>query len=126
MLTTTHEISRREWPAFFDAFSRRHASWLVTVEICSPEIGAQVEADSLTFEGVSADLRVGADRIAIALGELPGSRLTHVISAPTRVRLERTDLDLSTLETLEIESESGATTLVRFAGAAEAEDGGVR
>ena len=126
MFTTIHEISRREWPAFFDDFSRRHARWLVTVEICSPEIGAQVEADSLTFEGASADLKAGADRIAIALGEPATATLTHIIPAPTRVRLERTDLELSTFETLEIESESGATTLVRFLTTTdpEAGDGG--
>ena len=126
LMTTTQQIPRREWPAFFDAFSLRHARWLVTVEIVSPEIGAQVEADSLRFEGVSADLRTGADRIAIALGEEANATLTHIISAPTRVQLERTELDLATYETLEIESDAGTTTLVRFlAGVVpEADEGG--
>ena len=29
----TKEIPKEEWPKFFDAFSRQHEGWLVTIEI---------------------------------------------------------------------------------------------
>ena len=126
LMTTTQQIPRREWPAFFDAFSLRHNRWLVNVEIFSPEIGAQVEADSLRFEGIGADLKAATDRITISLGEPGGGMLNHIILAPTRVFFERSDLELATFETLQIECESGATTLLRFlAGVLPEDDGGV-
>lgn len=114
LTTTTHEIPRSEWSGFFDACSLRHDRRLVTVEVLSPEIGAQVEAKSISFEGISADLKSAENRISIHLGETGGATLTHIISDPTRVQLERSVLELATVETLQVESESGATTLVRF------------
>src|SRR5262245_49652484 len=93
MSTTMTEISRAHWPDFFNAFSLEHENWLVTVEIFAPEIGAQVEASALTFGGANADLKAGEDRIAITLGESPDVNITHVISMPTHVRVERSHLD---------------------------------
>lgn len=110
--TTTQEISRDRWPFFFEIFSRQHDGWLVTVEVLSPEIGAQVEGRSLRFEGVSAEH--DGERIVLALGESREAHITHVISSPTRVRLGRSETDRGTFETLEIESADGATALVRF------------
>ena len=112
--TTTEEIPRARWPGFFNAFSLEHENSLVTVEIFAPEIGAQVEADALRFGGANADLKAGADRIAITLGESADANITHVISAPTHVWIERSELDRGTFETLQIEAAGGATTLVRF------------
>jgi len=113
-ITMTEEISRARWPDFFNAFSLGHENWLVTVEIFAPEIGAQVEANSLRFEGINADLKAGQDRIMISLGEAFDANITHMISAPTHVRIERSELERGTFETLQIETEGGATTLIRF------------
>ena len=109
--TMTEEISRVHWPDFFNAFSLEHENWLVTVEIIAPEIGAQVEANSLRFGGANADLKAGVDRIAITLGESPDVKITHVISEPTHVRVERSQLDRGTFETLEVEDVAGTVTL---------------
>ncbi len=111
---STQEVPREEWASFCDRFSRRHERWLATVEVFAPEIGAQVEGRSLVFEGVTADLKDGENRIAVTLGETPAAHITHVISSPTHVRLEKSETDRGVSETLQIESADGLTTLVRF------------
>lgn len=111
---STREIARDEWSSFCDLFSRRHERWLATVEVFAAEIGAQVEGRSLVFEGISADLKGGENSIAVTLGETAEAHVTHVISEPTHLRLERSDTDRGISETLQIESADGTTTLVRF------------
>jgi hypothetical protein len=117
--TMTAEITRTHWPDFFNAFSLGHENWLVTVEIFAPEIGAQVAADSLRFEGINADLKAGQDKIIVSLGESADANITHVISAPAHVWIERSELERGTFETLQIEAEGGATTLIRFLAGVE-------
>ena len=38
----TREITRTEWPAFFDSFSRRHEGARITLEVFGPDIGDQI------------------------------------------------------------------------------------
>jgi hypothetical protein len=111
----TREIPREEWVSFFDTFSRRHERWLATVEIFGDDVGAQVEVGALDFSGMSADLRSGEDLITIDFGGSPDCHLTHTIAHPTRVWLGRKETEHGAAETLDIESEDGVTTLVRFA-----------
>jgi hypothetical protein len=85
----------------------------VTVEVLGSDFKAQVEGRSLRFEGISADFKSGEDLIAISLGDTPDAHITHIISAPIHVRLERDEIESGTFETLEIESADGSTTLVR-------------
>jgi hypothetical protein len=110
------EIPREEWVEFFDSFSRQHEGWLVTLEVLGEEIGAQVEAEEITLEGVSADLKEGGeDIISIILGNRSTERITHNISQPTHVRIEQNEsgADMS----LQIESGDRVTTLLRFRSA---------
>lgn len=47
----TREIKRNEWEKFFKCFNQKHEGWLVTLEILSDVIGAQVAgANSLLKE----------------------------------------------------------------------------
>src|SRR5437773_6841810 len=104
---STREIPRDEWDSFFDSFSLRHRDWLVTVEVLSSDIGAQVEAKQMPLEGISAELkRSGEDIISIFIGRKP-RHLTHTIHAPERVRLKETEDGAD--EVLEIESERRTT-----------------
>jgi Family of unknown function (DUF5335) len=110
------EIPREEWAEFLDSFSRQHEGWLVTVEVLGEEIGAQVEAQGVPLEGITAELKDGGeDSISIIVGRIPAERVTHNIQAPTHVRIEQTDngADMA----LQIESEGGATTLLRLRSA---------
>lgn len=110
------EIPRREWVEFLDSFSRQHEGWLVTVEVLGAEIGAQVEAQELPLQGITAELKGGdEDAISVILGGGATERVTHNITGPTHVRVEQTEEGADM--TLQIESGDGVTTLVRFRSA---------
>lgn len=109
------EIPRDEWVEYLDGFSRQHEGWLVTVEVVGCEIGAQVEAEEMALARITADLKSGEDVISIILGKGLTERVTHNVARPTHLRIEQTGsgADLA----LQIESDGGATTLVRFRSA---------
>jgi hypothetical protein len=110
------EIPRDEWAKFLDSFSRQHEGWLIRLEVLGAEIGAQVEAQELPLEGITAELKSGGeDVISIILGGGSRERVTHNITQPTHVRIEQTESGADM--TLQIESRSGVTTLVRFRSA---------
>jgi hypothetical protein len=112
----TKEISRSEWPEFFDRFSRQHEGWLVTLEIFGSQIGAQLEERELALEGIVAEVdEVEGDEIAIMIGARPDDHITHNISRPTQVSLEQTDEGADVA--LAIKSADGATALLRFRSA---------
>ena len=112
---TTQEISRDEWEGFLDSFSRQHEGWLATLEVLSTDIGAQQEAHDLPLEGITATSKNTEPRaIAISLGNTPEDHVTHTISEPTRIWLERTVEGANAA--LEIESADGVKTLLRFHG----------
>jgi hypothetical protein len=110
------EIPREEWGEFLDSFSRQHEGWLVTVEVLSEEIGAQVEAEGKPLEGITAELKDGGvDSIIITVGLTPAEHVTHNITAPTHIRLEQAENGANMA--LQIESSEGVTTLVRLRSA---------
>lgn len=109
----TREISKSEWPEFFNSFSRKHEGWLVTLEIFGTEIGAQVEERELAFEGIVAGWdEAKGDEIAIMIGAKPDDHITHNISRPTQVSLEQTDEGADVA--LAIKSADGTTALLRL------------
>ena len=109
----TREISRSEWPEFFDSFSRQHEGWLVTLEIFGTDIGAQVQEHELAFEGIVDEWdEVQGNQIVIMVGSKPDDHITHNISRPTHVSLEQTDEGADAA--LAIKSADGVTALLRF------------
>jgi hypothetical protein len=108
----TREISRSEWPAFFDSFSRQHEGWRITLEVFGPDIGDQIEERDLALEGVTAELADAGDKIEIMIGAKPDDHITHTISAPAQVGLEQTDEGADVA--LAIKAADGTTTLLRF------------
>jgi hypothetical protein len=112
----TRDIPRESWKAFFDGFSSRHQGWLVDVEVLGSNIGAQLEAEDLPLEGISADHN--NKDISIAL--LRDGKLTeHFVTTPERVRVEE---EGGAEVAIEIESSSGPTTIVTFRAAASPEE----
>jgi len=109
----TTEITRTEWPAFFDSFSRKHLGWLATLEILGPDIGAQVEERELAFEGITDESdEAEGNTIMIMTGGKGRDHITHTITRPTEVSLEQTDEGADAA--LAIKSEDGLTALLRF------------
>lgn len=111
----TQEIPRDEWGDFFNRFSRQHEGWLVTLEVFSPEIGAQEEARELPLEGIAIAGGDDTETIAISAGSTAENHLTHMITAPKHLWVERTAQGADAA--LEIESEGDTKTLLRFRSA---------
>ena len=108
---TTREIDRDEWPMFFDSFSRHYRGRAVSLELFSPAIGAQTMARRQPLVGITAQARAGVDdEIEIMLGDAPDAQLTHVIRAPTHVRVKQPDNGEDSC--LQIQSESGPEVLI--------------
>ena len=109
----TQEIPRGEWQTFFDSFSRQHEGWLVTLELLGSEIGAQQQGRELALAGVSLSSG-GAEpeTISIDLGITPDKRVSHAITQPTHVWLEKTEQGANVA--LQIESADGTKALLRF------------
>lgn len=109
----TKEIPRGDWRKFFDLFSRQYEGWLVTLEILSEEIGAQVEERELAFEGIVDEWdEIQGNEIMIMVGAKPDDHITHSISHPVLVSLEQTDEGADAA--LAIKSADGTTALLRF------------
>jgi len=109
----TEEIPRNVWPAFMDSFTRRHQGWIADLEVFGLEIGSQLEEHELPLEGITAELGNGKpDTIEIMLGAEPDNHITHMISAPSQVSLEKTDEGADAA--LAIKAPDGTMTLLRF------------
>ena len=108
----TQEISRTEWPRFFDGFSRQHEGAQMTLEVFGSDIGDQIEGRELALEGITAELFAAGDRIQIMISARLDGHVTHSIAAPTQVSVEQTDEGADAA--LAIKSEDGVTALLRF------------
>ncbi|HEU5248543.1 MAG TPA: DUF5335 family protein [Thermoanaerobaculia bacterium] len=113
---TTREIKREEWPDFFDAFSRRHEGWLVTIELLDKEMGDQIEVENKALKGIVVERRRDPKVIDIFVWNKPNEDSSHIIDKPTRVRVEETEEGAEAA--VEIQSEDHATTLLTFRSAA--------
>jgi hypothetical protein len=113
---STQEIPHYELGRFFDEYSQLHRGWLITVEIMSPGIGAQVQVRDLPLEGITVESNeVGEDQIVILAGDSPDARISHTIDSPNRIWLKQSDQGAD--EALEIESADGVV-LIRFRSSA--------
>ena len=109
----TKQIPQNEWTEFFDTFSRQHESWLITLEVLSKQIGAQIEERELAFEGISVEWDEMHDNtISIMAGARPDRHITHKVCHPREVDLEQTDEGADVA--LAIKSADGTTALLRF------------
>jgi hypothetical protein len=108
----TREIPREEWAGFLDGFSRMHEGWLVTLEVMGAEIGDQEEAHELRLRGVTAEADGGGGAIEIMIGDGAPVHVTRSVARPARVLVAVGDAGAH--GALEIESEDGTKTLLRF------------
>ena len=114
--TTTREIKREEWTDFFDGFSRRHEGWLVTIELLDPKLGDQIEVENHALRGIVAERRRDPKVIEIFTENREKQSTTNVVEKPTRVWIEESAKGAEAA--LEIESQDGPKTLLRFRSAA--------
>lgn len=108
----SQEIPSDQWIPFFDDLSKRHQGDHVTIELMGRDIGDQNEAQDQELLGIVVDPPTGACKIEVMAGDPRGTNIAHEIAHPIHVRLARGD-DGSDAA-VEIESEGGPSTLVRF------------
>ena len=108
----TGEVPRGRWIKFFDEFSKQHMGWITTVELISPDLGDQEEADALPLLGISADLKDRENRIEVTLGGQKDAHLTHIINNPETVEVKPAEEEGH--EAVEVKSSDGTITLVTF------------
>jgi hypothetical protein len=105
------EIPRDDWSSFLATFSRRHEGWLCTVAVSDRTGAPHDETVDKPFVGAAADRDGDEQAISILVGGATNDHLSHVVRAPTRMRLVQTDEGAD--EALEVESRD-TTTMLRF------------
>ena len=108
----SHEIPQNQWIPFFNELSKRHQGDHVTVELMGRDIGDQREAQDQALLGITVDPPTGACKIDVMMGDAGGVNIAHEIAHPIHVRLAQNDDGRDAA--VEIESDSGPATLVRF------------
>jgi uncharacterized protein DUF5335 len=108
----TIEIPPGDWARSLNEFSAMHDGWLISIDVLSNTLGAQPQIRELPLRGISAELRGADSTIAISAARADGEHITHIIHAPTRVRIERTPEGADVA--LQIESAEGTAAIVRF------------
>ena len=113
------QIPRAEWCNFFREFSRRQEASPVTVWAIG-RAGAQLEARELSLEGIVSDPEATA--ISIHLGRGLKRHVEHPLEKPFQVWLQVDEAGRERV--LEIDSETGARTILEFLSTAPPGNGG--
>jgi len=74
----TREIEKDNWQGFFDQISGTLQGKLIQIEIDSLELGAQIEADKLSLNGLTYDSKDDAFVIS-------SDQIEHVIRSPQQI-----------------------------------------
>jgi hypothetical protein len=81
------EIQRGEWARFFDAFSRTHLGRPVTISLWDEGPDAATLGRGMPLIGIAVEPCVNPESIEVIAGEAPREMVSHVIHAPSRVRI---------------------------------------
>lgn len=130
--TITQEIPQVGWAAQLREWSEQYRGWRASIEVMGGELGNQRVAEDLPLQGFSAETKGSeAGKILIELGDTPEDFMIHHVDHPLRMRV--VDAQPGAETDVQIESESGMTTLVRLRaptalppGAREEEGGRLR
>jgi len=100
----TREIEKINWQSFFDQVSRALQGKLIKIEVDSLELGAQIEADKLSLNGLTYDRK--DDAFIITTDEIE-----HVIRSPQQIFV--TD-GAEGMNSLKISSADGTEQIISF------------
>jgi len=100
----SREIAKDYWQGFFDRVSKALQGKVIRIEIDSLELGAQVEADKLSLNGLTYDAK--DDTFIIATEELE-----HVVRLPQQIYVTEGERGVGSLE---VRAADGSTQIVNF------------
>ncbi|MDX1583207.1 MAG: DUF5335 family protein [Thermoanaerobaculia bacterium] len=107
----TRCIRRERWSSFAEELIGRHRGWIVQMEIFDSSRGIRQHADRSPLHEVMIDMRDDEGTLFLSVGDDTG-RLSHWVNRLRSVWFESTDDGLP--GALEIETEFGERTIVRF------------
>jgi hypothetical protein len=82
----THEVSREDWPSFFEELSIKRQGCSVTIVEVDPKTGPSSVVTKLPFVGMSYEEKGSeAGAIEVMAGTEPEDHITHVIQDPQQV-----------------------------------------
>lgn len=101
-------IPREQWRMRLNKLSQAFEGWLVSLDLIDRSDGELREFRQMPLVGVTAE----PDAITIAVAEVTGDHITHIIRSPTRVLLDKTDTGANAA--LQVESADGQKAVLRF------------
>lgn len=87
----TREIGKNSWRSFFDQVSLSLQGKLIQIEVDSLELGAQIEADKLSLNGLTYDSK--DDALIISTDQIE-----HIIRSPQQVFIADGDEGINSLK----------------------------
>jgi hypothetical protein len=100
----TREIEKINWQSFFDQVSRALQGKLIKIEVDSLELGAQIEVDKLSLNGLTYDRK--DDAFIITTDEIE-----HVIRSPQQIFVAD---GTEGMNSLKISSADGTEQIISF------------
>lgn len=104
------DINYDEWEAFCETFGREHQNWLVNVEVLTLNGTKDIVEHSALLKGIAIEEDKEGPKVLISYSKSSDERRVHEVQSPTVVRAEKNDR--GAYETLQIESETGDTTII--------------
>ncbi|HEY3054470.1 MAG TPA: DUF5335 family protein [Thermoanaerobaculia bacterium] len=83
----THTISPPQWKTTFDSLSRIYDGASASLEVLTPDLGAQYEIENQPLRGISYD----KSGIELHFTTRDGQHLVHRIADPKQVQIEESD-----------------------------------
>jgi hypothetical protein len=104
-------IQRQEWPAFVDAFSRRHDGWLISVAVEQGSGERRTIARDVPLRGVVVEVDDHTGSMMVFTGDV-SPHTTHFVEHPASLTVEEM-ADGAEAE-LAITDDSGVRTIIEF------------
>jgi len=101
----TRKIEKENWQSFFDQVSGTLQGKLIQIEVDSLELGAQIEADKLSLNGLTYDSK--DDAFVISTDEIE-----HVIRSPQQIFVAD---GAEGINSLNVRSADGTEQIINFA-----------
>ena len=101
---TVRTLDKDEWRPYFDRIARGLLGKRAAIEIRSPQLSEEVEAEWLPLLGISYDPKSHVLEIAV-------ERLKHLIAKPQQLVVEE---NAGVLATLEVVDQHGLSHIVRL------------
>ena len=105
---TTRTIPREQWKRIFDSLSRIYEGSTSTLEILSPDLGAQHEVEELPFLGIKYD----ANGLELQFETKDGRIHVHNEPRPKLIQIEENSEGL--VDSMAIESDGNPRAVLRL------------